>query len=222
MFGAAVYFIFDWWGQERVLVALFVGVIALVGLGYLVYQHHYPEAKLPSTDIWVWLPLVLTWCFLGYVIYVDRTVKVPPAEPLPAHILQTQMGARKDTTDHYLFVAATVNGSEAAGKYAKDYFIFIFCLTGDSRIDPGADSAIDRSKPFDLAQRQVNIEVPLGSGNTSRILKSGGIDIYLLMIPKDVDQSALQTFNEIYAHGGKLLDHKAMGVPPKDLLEYLK
>ena len=222
MIATASYFVFDWWGQGRIVVAVAVMLVGLIGLTYLVYQHHYPEAKLPSTGIWVWLPLVLTWCFLGFVIYGDRAgAVVPAAEPSPAQMSLTTLQVRKDSADRYLFVTATVDGSVTADKYGKDNSIFIFCLTGDNKIDPGSDSAIDRSKPFDLAQRTVTIEVPLGTENTKRILKSGAIDIYLVMIPKSVDESNLPTFKDIYSHGGRLLDHKAMGETPSQLAEDL-
>jgi hypothetical protein len=186
-----------------------------------VYQHHHPESKLPSTGIWVWLPLVLTWCFLGYVIYVGRTAGIPSAEPMPAFISKTSMQVHKDIADRYISVTVTVNGSITADKYGKDNSIFVFCLTGDTRIDPGSDNAIDRSKPFDLAQRTVNIEVPLGNENTRRLLKAGVVDIYLLMIPKSVDGTNLSTFNDIYSHGGKQLAHTAMGENPQQIAQDL-
>lgn len=78
MFGAALYFLFDWWGEPRMLAAIAVAVVALAGLGYLVYQHHHPEAKLlPSRGIWVWLPLVLTWFFVAYAIHTSRAAIIP-------------------------------------------------------------------------------------------------------------------------------------------------
>jgi hypothetical protein len=221
MIATASYFLFDWWGQGRIIVAVVVMLIGLVGLGYLVYQHHHPEAKLPSSGIWVWLPLVLTWCFLGYVIYVERTTVASPAEPAPAFISETRMEINKDVADRYISIIATVVGSATADKYGKNDSIFVFCLIGDSRIDPGSDNAIDRSKPFDLEQRAIEIEVPLGNENTQRVLKSGTATIYLVMVPKTVDVSNLTTLKDILSRGGRLLDQKGIMARPETLKQGL-
>lgn len=211
MLGAAMYFLFDWWGQQRWAIALALALIAIVGLGYLVYQHHHPDSRLPSTGMWVWLPLILTWCLLGYSIQVSRTVNAHrSAGAPPARITAYFMGMSKDRPRH-IFVVATVAGSPTAEKYRKAYSLYVFCLVGSNQIDPGKDTAIDRSEPFDLADRPVDIQVTLGKENTERILKSGLVDVYLLMIPKSVDSSHLLTFDDIYEHGGRLLDHTAMG-----------
>jgi hypothetical protein len=107
-----------------------------------------------------------------------------------------------------------VNGSTSSDKYGKDDRIFIICLSGDISVEPATDTAIDKSAPFDLAERLIPIQVRLGEINTKRVVSSGTMDVFLAMVPKNANASEITVLKDIDTLGGKILDHKAMTVPP--------
>jgi hypothetical protein len=76
VFGAGLYFVFEPLDHPRMIGAILLIVIGLIGMAWAVYQHHHPQVNLPSRGTWVWLALTLTLAMLGYVIYSDRNPKV--------------------------------------------------------------------------------------------------------------------------------------------------
>ena len=89
VFSAGLYFSLDWWGEPRVTLALGLLVVGAVAMGYSVYYHYHPEAKLASSGIWVWLPLALTWLMFGYVIYEGHSVR---EQDMPPVVIKPPLG----------------------------------------------------------------------------------------------------------------------------------
>lgn len=69
VFGTGLYFFYE--PSHSIIPALSLTAVGLVGMGLLVFQHHYPNTKLLSHNLLVWFGLLLTWCFLGYAVYIS-------------------------------------------------------------------------------------------------------------------------------------------------------
>jgi hypothetical protein len=95
MVGTGLYFVFEPLSQQRMFAAILLVIIGLIGMAYLVYQYHYADAKLPSTGIWVWLPLIFTSVF-GYVIYSEHFKTMPP--PISATAVQPTISPTTSTS----------------------------------------------------------------------------------------------------------------------------
>lgn len=85
LLGTGLYFVFEDGSELRLLGAAALLVIGLAGIIYVVYEHHNPDARLPLA-IWVWLLLIFTWLFLGFVIYENHfrpSIQIKIGVPLP-------------------------------------------------------------------------------------------------------------------------------------------
>lgn len=151
-----------------------------------------------------------------------RTLQAPQAMPLqvpPAHIFETRMGIKTDT--HILFAEASVNVTNTAEKFSKDNYLMLFVRVPDNTVDPGLDTVIDRSTEFDIGMRAVSIEVQIKKG-AARLLTTGRMDLYLVMVPKTLDPAGILKINDVLQHGGKLLDSRGMSGSPEELSRHLQ
>jgi hypothetical protein len=146
---------------------------------------------------------------------------LPQQEPIPEVISNTSIGVHRDVADRYVYVGSTVTGTNLAEEYAKHNYVGVICRSPDNKIDPLTDTVIDESKPFNMVEGLSAIEVRLGDAATKRVLFSGYVDIYLVMIPKEVQQTDLLTLKDVTAHGGRILSHTGMGTTPRYLLDEL-
>jgi hypothetical protein len=141
---------------------------------------------------------------------------VNPLELVPAVLSLTTLAVHDDA-ERSLYMSSVVTGSTTAEKYGQHNYVVVFCRALDNTVDPGSDKTIDRSKRFDLENRVLQIEVPLSKETADRLYKRGSLDIYLTIIPKEVDEAELSTLKDVLAHGGKIVDHTRMTVPSGSL-----
>jgi hypothetical protein len=209
LFGTGSYFTVEWWGQSRMIGALAIAVVGLFGLGFLVYRHHYPSAHLPSSGLWVWMALFLTWTLLGYAVYLDKfnSVNAPASAEIPdfdASNAELVISYGQDSPNSCFMVA---NGIALLSRQSG-YKAALACFVSDGT-RPNLDVPyIQVSNTYDIAQGEILMRAiykPYFDEYRKQLGSQGGIAVALLNIPNSVDPSQFTTLRQARALGVKIL-----------------
>lgn len=84
----------------------------------------------------------------------------------------------------------------------------------DNTVDPNTDIRTERNKARDIVPAgSTQMEIPISRAFADRIntIAVGTIEVYLVLLPKDADESQITTIRDAVKVGGELLEGHAFG-----------
>jgi len=153
-----------------------------------------------------WVALTVTSLFLG-VFGFFSSIQHPntATEEFEDRSLIRQWGTTSaGTTGFY----ATVNTMPLV-KYKDRFYVMAVCRTADPTVDSRSDNRIDRSRRFEIRGDIQTLQTQLSRATMQRLLPSGFVQVFVLLVPKAVEVSDIQTIGQAERMGARVLGVRA-------------